>query len=223
MIWNVPQRATPECAGSTAECVPLYEKSVFINCPFDDVYEPLFHAVVLVVTALGFTPRCARESEGEADARIVRISRGLMACKYSIHDLSRFQGEGPENLARFNMPLELGIALGLRAIREGTATPHNWVVLVPQNFVHHKFVSDLAGFDVPDHDALPATIIRKVAAWLSLQPDFTPPVPTARLIHESYPGFQAALGRVRADALGSLTWPQIVRTAVDVVRDLPTV
>ena len=93
--------------------MPAYEKSVFINCPFDEPFEPLFHAIVLTVAARGFSPRCARETEGQAETRIARIAIGLLESKYSIHDLSRFQGEGAENLARFNMPLELGMALGI--------------------------------------------------------------------------------------------------------------
>jgi hypothetical protein len=34
-----------------------------------------------------------------------------MGSKYSIHDLSRCTGEGAENFARLNMPLEPGIAM----------------------------------------------------------------------------------------------------------------
>jgi hypothetical protein len=203
--------------------VPLYEKSVFINCPFDDIFEPLFHAIVLAIAARGFTPRCARETEGQADPRIVRIAKGLMESKYSIHDLSRFEGEGPENLARFNMPLELGIALGIRYLKEGTATIHNWVALVPENFVHNKFISDLAGYDASDHDQEPVTVIRRVAAWLSLQPDFTPPTPTAKTILDAYPGFCALLEKAKNDSLGSLTWPAIVKSAQMTVSQMPSV
>jgi hypothetical protein len=199
---------------------PPYEKSVFINCPFDDPFEPLLLAIVLTIAAQGFTPRCARESEGQADPRIVRIAKGLIESKYSIHDLSRFQGEGAENLARFNMPLELGIAVGIRYIREGTTTIHNWVALVPEDFVHHKFVSDLAGYDAPDHDQKTATVIKRVAAWLSIQPDFTPPTPTAKTILDAYPGFRAQLDVAKADALGTLTWPSIIKTTQIVVRKM---
>lgn len=94
--------------------MPAYEHSVFINCPYDGDFAPLFHAMVLTVVARGFTPRSALETMGEADPRIIRIVRGLRQSKYSIHDLSRYQGAGVDNLARFNMPLELGIALGFR-------------------------------------------------------------------------------------------------------------
>src|SRR5437762_6007355 len=78
------------------------------------MFAPLFHAAVLTIAALGFTPRCARETEGESETRIDRIAKGLSESKYSIHDLSRFKGEGPDNLSRFNMPLELGMALSIR-------------------------------------------------------------------------------------------------------------
>jgi len=72
------------CAVSSNTVPAAYEKSVFINCPFDDDFQPLFHAIVLTVAAQGFTPRCAHETEGQADPRIVRIARGLMESKYSI-------------------------------------------------------------------------------------------------------------------------------------------
>jgi hypothetical protein len=201
--------------------VPAYEKSVFINCPFDDAFAPLFHAIVLTVAARGFTPRCARESEGQADPRIARIAKGLMESKYSIHDLTRFQGEGAENLSRFNMPLELGIALGLRHSGAASGQQHNWTALVPTNFVHHKFVSDLAGYDIPAHDGQPAGIIRAVAAWLSLQPDFEQPSPSAKSILGSLGDFDQRLAQEKQASLDTLTWPAIVKHAEAVVSAMP--
>ena len=192
---------------------PTYEKSVFINCPFDALFEPLFHAIVLTVAARGFIPRCVRESEGQAEPRIERIAKGLVQSKYSIHDLSRFQGEGAENLSRFNMPLELGMAVGIGYLKDSQSATHNWVALVPEEFVHQKFISDLAGFDPPAHNGTPATIIRQVAAWLSTQPDFTPPTPTAKDILGAYPGFVSLLDQSKQNALGTLTWPAILNSA----------
>jgi hypothetical protein len=211
------------CAVSSNTVPAAYEKSVFINCPFDDDFQPLFHAIVLTVAAQGFTPRCAHETEGQADPRIVRIARGLMESKYSIHDLSRYQGQGAENLGRFNMPLELGIALGMRYLKEGTPAGHNWVALVPEQFMHQKFISDLAGFDPPDHDQKPPTVIRKVAAWLSMQPDFTQPTPTAKTILDAYPSFCALLADAKAASLGTLTWPSIIKSVQVVVSGMPLV
>jgi len=190
--------------------VAAYERSVFLNCPFDDPFAPLFHAAVLTIAALGFTPRCARESEGESDPRIDRISRGLSQCKYSIHDLSRFQGDGVDNLSRFNMPLELGMAVAMRYQSKISGIPHNWVALVPNGFLHHKFISDLAGFDPPSHDQTPVSVIRSVAGWLMLQPDFTPPAPSPKKILEAHPVLIQWLEEDKAEALGHLSWPMIV-------------
>jgi hypothetical protein len=73
-----------------------YEKSVFINCPFDESFAPVFHAILLAFAALDFEPRCAREFEGVAEPRIIHIAKGLTTSKHSIHDLSRYQGQGDE-------------------------------------------------------------------------------------------------------------------------------
>jgi len=146
-----------------------------------------------------------------------------MTSKYSIHDLSRFQGEGVENHARFNMPLELGMALAVRFMKDGTGSSHNWVALLPAGVEHQKFVSDLAGFDLRDHDGLPATVIKRVAGWLTEQPDFIAPTPTAKTILDSFEGFQASLEQARHGALGDLTWPALVKCAQVSVSGMPVV
>jgi hypothetical protein len=202
-----------------------YERSVFINCPFDPSFEPVFHAIVLTVVARGFKPRCARETEGQAEPRIVRIARGLTESKYSIHDLSRFQGEGPENLSRFNMPLELGMALGIRHLRagmsDGKAAPeHNWLALVPENFVHQRFISDLAGYDPKSHDQTPRRVIKAVADWLFLQPEFSEPSPSPKTIFDAYAPFTDLIEKAKEQELGTLTWPVVVASAEVIVAEM---
>jgi hypothetical protein len=198
-----------------------YEKSVFINCPFDPTFEPLFHAIVLTVAARGFKPRSARETEGRAEPRILRIARGILEAKYSIHDLSRYEGEGAENLGRFNMPLELGIALGIQYLGDveprTSGNRHNWVALVPPGSLHRKFISDLGGYDPREHDQNPETVIKAIASWLSLQPDSSLPTPSAKAIFAAYPGFCQLLDQARQDSLGDLTWPAITRSAEAVI------
>jgi hypothetical protein len=80
---------------------PAYEESVFINCPFDPDFRDLLLAIVFSVAAHGLVPRSARETEGAAEPRISRIWQTLAGSKYSIHDLSRFSGEGPDNICPF--------------------------------------------------------------------------------------------------------------------------
>lgn len=190
-----------------------YELSVFINCPYDPHFEELFHAIVFAVAALGFVPRSALEAEGRAETRISKIIDGISNSKYSIHDLSRFTGEGVENLARFNMPLELGMAIALRHERAGTAKSHNWLVLVPSGSDYQRFVSDLAGFDPHRHELDVLSVIREVSAWLQLQDEVIRPAPPARTILDAFPQFRAELEGLRTAALGRINWPEIVLAA----------
>lgn len=45
-----------------------YERNVFINCPFDDEYKPLFYAIVFAVNDLGFEANCAKDESNAARA-----------------------------------------------------------------------------------------------------------------------------------------------------------
>jgi hypothetical protein len=123
------------------------------------------------------------------------------------------------------MPLELGIALGIQYLgdfeRRSSGNRHNWLALVPANFLHQKFISDLVGYDPPDHDEKPVTVIKRVATWLSLQPDFSPPTPSPKTIFDAYPGFCQLLQKSKADCLGDLTWPAITKTAEAVIAGMP--
>ncbi|MGB7686038.1 MAG: hypothetical protein WBL45_09695 [Solirubrobacterales bacterium] len=143
------------------------EPYVFLNCPFDDEYEPLLNAMMLAVLSCGFVPRVANESVLGSLPRIDRICQALHGSRFSIHDLSRCRGEGDENLARFNMPLELGIAMGRQyAALSSPEHAHDWFVLVPDGHTHLKFVSDLAGFDPGTHDETPRAIVPVIMKWL---------------------------------------------------------
>jgi hypothetical protein len=175
--------------------VPKRNESVFINCAFDDDFRPLFDALVLAVVACGFTPRCALESGSVADLRMDRICTALLASKYSIHDLSRCQGEGDRNLARFNMPLELGMAIAIRAQSFGN-NRHDWLVLVPERHRYSPIASDLAGFDAPCHRETRNRSCRR--SWPGSPPEWTPLRYRARSPHsgfsESCPSSMTASG-----------------------------
>ena len=87
-------------------------QGVFINCPFDPEYRPIFEAVVFAVHRCGFVARCALE-DGDSDVvRIAKILRMIRDCALGIHDLSRVDAQG--KLPRFNMPFELGLFMGAR-------------------------------------------------------------------------------------------------------------
>jgi hypothetical protein len=89
--------------------------SVFISCPFDREYQPLFDAIVFCVVACGFEPRCTLELTDAGEVRIENIYRLIDQRHHGIHDISRTEvRDQPYQLPRFNMPLELGIFLGAK-------------------------------------------------------------------------------------------------------------
>src|SRR4051812_38488290 len=104
---------------------------VFVNCPFDADYREQRDAIIFTCVHAGFVPWMADSTGDLAVPRVERILGALAECRYSIHDLSRYQGEGDLNLARFNMPLELGMAMQLRGLRPA-GDAHDWLVLVPE-------------------------------------------------------------------------------------------
>jgi hypothetical protein len=161
--------------------------SVFINCPFDDTYARLFDALVFAVTCCGFLARSALESGNVAENRMNRIARAVFSSKYSIHDLSRCQGEGEQNIARFNMPLELGIAMG-RRMAHGE-DQHDWLILVPEGHLYARFISDLAGHDPKTHNGTVESIVPKVMAWLATRRDAVY-VPTPDQVLAALPAFE---------------------------------
>jgi hypothetical protein len=197
----------------TVRPLPAYEKSVFINCPFDLEYRDLLLANVFSVFAHGFIPRTARETEGNPEPRFSRILATIAASKYSIHDLSRSKGEGDGSLARLNMPLEPGMAAAFCFEREKSDQPHRWLALVPHGYAYQSFVSDLAGFDPARHDGSVSSIVREVSAWLRTQDDVLETVPSAKNILQSFPSFRNELANLRMEALEKETWADVLLAA----------
>lgn len=145
--------------------------SVFINCPFDDAYRPVHHALVLSVVTCGFEPRSALETGTVAKPRMQRIGDALRASTYSIHDLTRAHGDpAHSNLARFNMPFEFGMAFNYAEVTSGARDQHDWLALVPKEHRYGEFISDLAGYDLLAHDGTAASVIPPALSWLTTRP-----------------------------------------------------
>jgi len=173
-------------------------KSVFINCPFDAEFAALFDAIEFATVCCGFMPRSALESGTVAEPGLSRILRALFSSKYSLHDLSRCTGEGGENIARFNMPLELGMAMARRFMDPGNE--HDWLVLVPKGHVYIRFVSDLAAYDPATHDGSIAGVVVAVMSWLATRHNAIQPV-TPREVLALLPVFQAKKRALRGVGL----------------------
>jgi len=143
---------------------PRFADAVFINCPFDRDYWPLFEALVFCVIDCGFVPRCALEEPDSGEARVRRIHRLVNASRYSIHDICRV--ELTPDLPRFNMPFELGLDLGCRAFGSPTAKRKRCLILDSEQFRYQRFLSDIAGQDIRAHSNSPEEVINVVRNWL---------------------------------------------------------
>jgi len=192
-------------------------KSVFINCPFDAEYATLFDAIVFATVCCGFMPRSALESGTVSEPRVARVVRALANSKYSIHDLSRCTGEGIENFARFNMPLELGMAMARRLL--DPATEHDWLVLVPRGHPYARFVSDLAAYDPVAHDGSVPSVVIAVMSWLATRPDAIPTATPLEVL-ALLPTFQSRRQALNEAWGGLPPWGHILVLAIEIAKQL---
>jgi len=137
--------------------------NVFLNVPFDEDYEPLFLALVAGLTGLGRVPRCVLEIPESGQGRLIRIMDLMRGCGSSIHDLSRVSvkrsgdDDTKDDLPRFNMPFELGIAVGLEPELE-----HRFFVFEKKRFRLQRTLSDLSGIDPEIHEGTQAGLIKSL-------------------------------------------------------------
>ena len=143
-----------------------YNDNVFINCPFDAVYKPLFDAMVFAIHDCGFIPRCALEEDDASEVRIDKIYNIIADCRYGIHDISRTELDTDSNLPRFNMPLELGVFLGAKKFGIEEQKTKKCLVLDREQYRYQQFISDIAGQDIQAHNDSSKKVIMHVRNWL---------------------------------------------------------
>ena len=145
----------------------LLSNNVFVNCPFDDGFKPIFDGIVFAVFDLGFVPRCALEDDDGGEVRLAKIERIIERCKFGIHDVSAVELDKVNNLPRFNMPLELGIFLGCRRFGPSNQRKKISLILDVEDHRYQKFISDIAGQDIHAHNRNPEIAIREVRNFLA--------------------------------------------------------
>jgi hypothetical protein len=116
------------------------------------------------VVAGGLLPVCALDLTAPDRPRLEMLVEAIRCCRYSAHDLSRSQGEGPQNFARMNMPIEMGMALfhALYAQRR----EHRCLFFVPTSREYQFFASDLAGLDPKIHNNDDVRVLIEMYDWL---------------------------------------------------------
>ena len=144
---------------------PAYDLNVFINCPFDRRYLPLFHALIFAIHDAGFYSRCALEILDAGEARLAKILRIIDQCGLGIHDLSRVEVTRTKP-PRFNMPFEAGLFYGCKKFGVGKHKNKRILVLDSEPYRYLKVLSDLAGQDAQWHHNKPEKAIEKARSWL---------------------------------------------------------
>jgi hypothetical protein len=148
---------------------PAFERSVFINCPFDDDYAPILQAIAFCICDLGFVPRIAPEVADNAANRLDRVIDLIRGSKYGIHDLSRCKSSSANEFSRMNMPFELGLDHGSRRYGDANLKLKTILILEHARYDYQKALSDIAGWDIQHHGGDHIAAVRTVSLWLHRQ------------------------------------------------------
>ena len=200
---------------------PGATRSVFLNCPFDEEFQPLFRAIVFTIVACGFFPRCALERLDGGEYRLDKIARMIGDCDWGIHDISRVEVDPADPVPRFNMPLELGIHLGARLLGEPRHQRKKALILESAAHRYDKTLSDISGQDIAQHDNDPAKAIEAVREFFNNhRVRGTAALPGAKALMEDYIRIRDDIGPGLADAQRLGNWDSLsFRDYVELVEE----
>lgn len=179
---------------------PPFERSVFVNCPFDPGFAPLLQALAFCITDLGFYPRIAPENANTAANRLDRIIELIRGSKYGVHDLSRCKSTAVGEYARLNMPFELGLDHGCARFGPAPLDTKSILILEQTRYDYQKGLSDISGWDIEAHDGDFIKIVRIMRDWLVRHANANPVGPSK--IQGNYVAFQEWYWK-REQALGA--------------------
>lgn len=120
-------------------------ESVFLNIPYDRKFEDLYLAYIVGLTQLGLRVNAAVGVPNQG--RLETIIGLIEESNFSIHDLSRI--ELSKGIPRFNMPLELGLALYRSRVTKGR---HRVYVFESKPYRAQQSTSDINVIDPKIHN-----------------------------------------------------------------------
>ena len=169
-----------------------FETNVFINCPFDKRYKRLLHPLIFCCIYCKLTPRLSKLHDS-GTSRIRQIVELISTSRFSIHDLSRMKAKKAKELARFNMPFELGLDLGIRKSGSKLLRSKKCLVIDSQRFRYRAAISDMGGSDIASYGKRNQVvrIIEVTRGWLTHA--LNPEQPSASKIYLEYTEFVADL------------------------------
>jgi len=178
-----------------AKSTDSFEDNVFINCPFDKQYKPIFNAIVFAIHDAGFIARCGLEVIDSGKTRLETLISIIAECKYGIHDISRTEVSGKSSLPRFNMPFECGLFWGCFEYGGKRHTDKRTLVLDSEEYRYRASLSDIAGQDIQVHGNNARVAMNKIRSWLNADSGRTT-IPGGQAIWDHYVLFQKELPQI---------------------------
>jgi len=168
---------------------PKKLESVFLNIPYDSLFEDLYVSYIVGLTQLGINVTATLAYPNQD--RLGKIIELIERSNFSIHDLSRI--EASHGIPRFNMPLELGIAL-----YRSKMTKHRHAVYVFESkaFRAQRSISDINRMDPRIHNSKPIGVMSSLLN-LFRQPGDATTVPE---MLKSYRAVKVKLPQLRKNA-----------------------
>ena len=194
--------------------VTIYDRSVFINCPFSPDYQSIFRGILFCVFACGYRPRCALEVSDGSENRLSKIEAIIQQCRLGIHDISFMGLDGRTRLARMNMPFELGLFLGAKRFGVGSQGKKAAIVLDRAPYRYRAALSDISGQDICVHSGSAGRAIREVRDWLNSFDQAPKNIPGGHHIATRYNAFVRQLpvaAREQRLQVAELTYADICR------------
>lgn len=143
-----------------------FERSVFINCPFDKDYQLLLRPMIFTLIFMGFNPRLSSERSDCSEDRLGKIFGLITSSKFSIHDISYMQATKKNEVFRMNMPFELGIDYGVKKIGgKKELKSKQMLVLERKRYKYKVALSDISGTDIFSHNNDSKKLIKIIRDW----------------------------------------------------------
>jgi hypothetical protein len=156
--------------------VKRHRLNVFVNVPFDDDYAALFDALIFTLYACGYRARCALEESDSGDIRLDKLVQLMRVSPRSVHDLSRIE-LGKNELPRFNMPFELGMAIGAKRFGGPSHREDRIKIMVAQPYKLPAFPISAATIPMPTRAIRPSLFASCATFSTSRQQAALCPVP----------------------------------------------
>ena len=166
-----------------------FDTNVFINCPFDEEYKTFLHPMLFTIVYLGLHPQIAQTTDS-GNTRMERIIELIKKSKYSIHDLSRSVSTAAGEVARFNMPFELGLDIGIRhASTRSRFSQKKSLIIEQDRFRYRKALSDISGNDIASYEGSAERLVHVIRHWFTTI--IHPKQPSGPFIWEEFNEFLA--------------------------------